>query len=233
MATPAEKRTRVPKVPYTPIPLPWNGPLLVVKSSAEKGLSHNAAVAEFMTKTPTAEDFTTKTGINFPDNPLDKDAMVVVMPPLHNIPTAEAKRSTAVRHIAGKWIGRLLAGMSTILSRMKANNQWESRGGQKTKSGEKLGSVGAVQKRANCDHSETYALSDKIAPKLRQIPETAGAAKPHGIGSPHQAASWRRGNFDGRKPAKFAAKISKMKGPHKYYLYGALPGTVYLVLDTR
>ncbi|KAI8516933.1 hypothetical protein Bbelb_055140 [Branchiostoma belcheri] len=24
-----------------------------------------------------------------------------------------------------------------------------------------------------------------------------------------------------------------MKGPHKYYLYGALPGTVYLVLDTR
>ncbi|KAI8514415.1 hypothetical protein Bbelb_087390 [Branchiostoma belcheri] len=78
-----------------------------------------------------------------------------------------------------------------------------------------------------------YALSDKIAPKLRQIPETAGAAKPHGIGSPHRAASWRRGNFDGRKPAKFAAKISKMKGPHKYYLYGALPGTVYLVLDTR
>ncbi|KAI8490448.1 hypothetical protein Bbelb_317160 [Branchiostoma belcheri] len=27
--------------------------------------------------------------------------------------------------------------------------------------------------------------------------------------------------------------ILQMKGPHKYYLYGALPGTVYLVLDTR
>ncbi|KAI8490554.1 hypothetical protein Bbelb_318220 [Branchiostoma belcheri] len=60
-----------------------------------------------------------------PDNPLDKDAMVVVMPPLNNIPSANAKRSTAARHIAGKWIGRLLAGLSTILSRMKANNQNE------------------------------------------------------------------------------------------------------------
>ncbi|KAI8487915.1 hypothetical protein Bbelb_343630 [Branchiostoma belcheri] len=40
-----------------------------------------------------------------PDNPLDKDAMVVVMPPLHNIPTADAKRSTAARHIAGRGSG--------------------------------------------------------------------------------------------------------------------------------
>ncbi|KAI8487299.1 hypothetical protein Bbelb_350970 [Branchiostoma belcheri] len=80
-----------------------------------------------------------------PDNPLDKDAMVVVMPPLHKIPTADAKRSTAARHIAGKWIGRLLA----------------SRGGQKTKSGEKLGSMCAVQKRRvhACHHKLNTLLN--------------------------------------------------------------------------
>ncbi|KAI8515553.1 hypothetical protein Bbelb_063660, partial [Branchiostoma belcheri] len=77
----------------------------------------------------------------------------------------------------------------------------------------------------------TYALSDKIAPKLRQIAETAGAAKPHGIGSPHQAASWRRGNFDGRKPAKFAAKISKIilriQNPPAQVLHSSPPDTKY------
>ncbi|XP_019646829.1 PREDICTED: uncharacterized protein LOC109487283 [Branchiostoma belcheri] len=64
-----------------------------------------------------------------PDNPMDKDALVVVMPPLDSIPTADhdvvtdTKRSTTVRHIAGKWIGRLPAGLSTILRRMKAEGE--------------------------------------------------------------------------------------------------------------
>ncbi|KAI8493061.1 hypothetical protein Bbelb_290650 [Branchiostoma belcheri] len=64
-----------------------------------------------------------------PDNPLYKDAMVVVMPPLDSIPTAyhdvvtDTKRSTTVRLIAGKWIGRLPAGLSTILQKMRAEGE--------------------------------------------------------------------------------------------------------------
>ncbi|KAI8498201.1 hypothetical protein Bbelb_241450 [Branchiostoma belcheri] len=54
----------------------------------------------------------------------------------------------------------------------------------------------------------------------------AGAAKPHGIGVRVTAAARSR-------PGIQPTVLYTMKGPHKYYLYGALPGTVYLVLDTR
>ncbi|KAI8496663.1 hypothetical protein Bbelb_253180 [Branchiostoma belcheri] len=49
---------------------------------------------------------------------------------------------------------------------------------------------------------------------------TTGAAKPHGIGV-----------IAGQVTARHTTADRPMKGPHKYYFYGALPGTVYL--DTR
>ncbi|XP_066297043.1 uncharacterized protein [Branchiostoma lanceolatum] len=61
-----------------------------------------------------------------PDNALDGDAMVVMMPSLANIKTedldvvTDRKRSTKVRDIAGKVVGRVPMGLSAILSRMKS-----------------------------------------------------------------------------------------------------------------
>ncbi|XP_078586271.1 uncharacterized protein LOC144868170 [Branchiostoma floridae x Branchiostoma japonicum] len=64
-----------------------------------------------------------------PNNPMDKDALLVVMPPLTDIPVqhhnavVDNKRGVTVRDIAGQIIGRVPAGLATILARMTKDGE--------------------------------------------------------------------------------------------------------------
>ncbi|KAI8484846.1 hypothetical protein Bbelb_374430 [Branchiostoma belcheri] len=71
-----------------------------------------------------------------------------------------------------------------------------------------------------------HVIDIQASPHMLSGSRAAGAAKPHGIGVRVTAAARSR-------PGIQPTVLYTMKGPHKYYLYGALPGTVYLVLDTR
>eukprot|EP00058_Branchiostoma_floridae_P027258 XP_002612749.1 hypothetical protein BRAFLDRAFT_97271 [Branchiostoma floridae] len=60
---------------------------------------------------------------------MDKDALLVVMPPLTDIPVqyhnavVDDKRGVTVRDIAGQIIGRVPAGLATILARMTKDGE--------------------------------------------------------------------------------------------------------------